>query len=91
MGALYLRARTFCILSDTILYQLRALIFTVITEVWPHANRAVVTINSTVITEVVQIKVVLIEGFPSRVSPIHPLLLLVVTLEDSRPELQLGL
>ena len=38
-------------------------IFTMITEVWPRANRAVVTNNSTVISEVVLIKAVLIEGF----------------------------
>ena len=38
-------------------------IFTVITEVWPRANRAVVTNNSIVIIEVVLIDVMLIEGF----------------------------
>ena len=58
VGAMYLHARTFCTLSDTILYPLWAPIFTVITEVWPLANQAVVTNNSTVIIEVV-----LIEGF----------------------------
>ena len=49
----FLYARTFFTLADTI-----ALIFTVIMEVWPRANRAVVTNNSPVIIEVV-----LIEGF----------------------------
>ena len=51
-GVMYLHARTFCALSDTILYPLRAPIFTVITEVWPGANQAVVTNNSTMIIEV---------------------------------------
>ena len=64
VGAMYLRARTFCTLSGTILHPLQALIFTAITEVWPHANRALVTNNFTVIIEVLLIKVVLIEGFP---------------------------
>ena len=58
VGAIYLHARTFCTLSDTILYPLRAPIFTMITEVWPCANLAVVTNNSTMI-----IQVVLIESF----------------------------
>ena len=53
VGAMYLHARMFCTLSDTILYPLRAPIFTMITEVWPRANRAVVTNNLTVIIEVV--------------------------------------
>ena len=52
MGAMYLHARTFCTLSDKILYPLWAQIFTVITEVWPCANRAMVTNNLTVIIEV---------------------------------------
>ena len=39
VGAMYLHARTFCTLSDMILYPLRAPIFTVITEIWPHANQ----------------------------------------------------
>ena len=39
------------------------LIFTMITEVWPCANRAGVTNNSTVISKIVIIEVVLIEGF----------------------------
>ena len=38
--------------SDTILYPLQALIFTVITEVWQSVNRARVTNNLTVIIEV---------------------------------------
>ena len=59
VGAMYLHARTFCTLSDTILYPLWAPIFTVRTEVWPCANQAVVTNNSTVIIEVVLIKVML--------------------------------
>ena len=59
VGVMYLHARTFSTLSDTILYPLWAPIFTVITEVWPSANRAVVTNNSTVIIEVVLIKVML--------------------------------
>ena len=46
-----------------ILYPLPAPIFTVITEVWPRANRAVVTNNSTVRIKVVLIEVVLIKGF----------------------------
>ena len=58
MGAMYLHARTFCTLSDMILFLLRAPIFTVITEVWPRANWAMVTNNLTMIIEVV-----LIEGF----------------------------
>ena len=56
MGVMYLHARTFCTYSDTILYPLRAPMFTVITEVWPRANRAVVRNNLTVIIEVVLIK-----------------------------------
>ena len=52
VGVMYLHAGTFCTLSDTILYPLRAPIFTVITEVWVRANRAVVTNNLTVIIEV---------------------------------------
>ena len=44
VGVIYLHARTFCTLADTILYSLQAQIFTVITEVWPHANRAVVQV-----------------------------------------------
>ena len=43
----FLNAITFFTLTDTI-----APIFTVITEVWRRANRAVVTNNSTVITKV---------------------------------------
>ena len=58
IGAMYLHARTFCPLSDTILYPLQAPIFTVITEVWPHANWSLVTNDSTVIVELM-----LIEGF----------------------------
>ena len=49
--ALY--THSFFTLTDKI-----APLFTVLTKVWPHANRAVVTNNSTVITEAV-----LIEGF----------------------------
>ena len=56
--AMYLHASTFCTLSDTILYTLRANIFVVINEVWPRANQAMVTNNSTVLIEVM-----LIEGF----------------------------
>ena len=56
VGVMHLHARTFCTLSDTILYPLRVPIFTVITEVWPRANRAVVTNNLTMIIEVVLIK-----------------------------------
>ena len=63
MSAMYLHARTFCTLSDMILCSLRASIFTVITEVYLRANRAVVTNNLTVIIEVVLIKVMLLEGF----------------------------
>ena len=44
-------------------FTLRAPNFTLITEVWPHANQAVVTNNLTVIIEVVLIDVVLIEGY----------------------------
>ena len=40
------------------IFNLQAPIFIMITEVWPHANQAMVTNNSTVIIEVV-----LIEGF----------------------------
>ena len=54
----FLHARTFFTFADTI-----TPIFTVITEVWPRANRAVVTNNSSVIIEVLLIKAVLIEGF----------------------------
>ena len=39
--------------SDMILYPLLSPIFTVITEVWPRANQAQVTNNSTVIIEAV--------------------------------------
>ena len=53
MGAIH--ARTLFTLADTI-----TPMFTVITEVWPRANRAVATNNSPVI-----IKVVLIEGLLS--------------------------
>ena len=45
VGAMYLHSRTFCTLSDMILYPWLAQIFTVITEVWPPDNRAVVTNN----------------------------------------------
>ena len=38
-------------------------IFTVITKVWPRANQAVVTNNSTMIIEVVLIEAMLIDGF----------------------------
>ena len=61
--AMYLHARTFCTLSDMILYSLWAPIFFMITEGWPRANRAMVTNNLTLIIEVVLIDVVLIEGF----------------------------
>ena len=44
------------VLSDTILYPLQAPIFTMTTEVWPHANRAVVTNNLIVIIEVMLIQ-----------------------------------
>ena len=54
----FIDARMFFTLADMILYLLRPPIFKVIIEVWPHANRDVVTNNSTVI-----IKVVLIKGF----------------------------
>ena len=63
VGAMYLHARTFCTLSDMILYPWWAPIFTVITDSWPHANRAMVTNNSTVIIEVMLINVVLIKSF----------------------------
>ena len=43
----FLYARTFFTLADTI-----APIFTVLSEVWPHANPAMVTNNSSVLTEV---------------------------------------
>ena len=57
MGAMYLNMQErFFTLTDTILYSLWILIFTVITEVWPRANRAAVTNNSTVIIEVVLIE-----------------------------------
>ena len=62
-GPMYLHARTFCTLSDTTLYPLQALIFTVITEVWPCANWAMVTNNLTVIIEVMLTEVVLIDSF----------------------------
>ena len=54
----FLHARTFFTLVDMI-----TSIFTVITEVWPCANRAVVTNSSMVIIEVVLIEAVLFEGF----------------------------
>ena len=55
----FLHARLFFTLADMI-----TPIFTVITKVWPRANRAVVTNNnSTVIIKVVIIEAVLIEGF----------------------------
>ena len=63
VGSIYLHARTFCTLSDRILNSLHEPIFTVITEVWPCANRAVVTNNLTMIIKVVLIDVVLIECF----------------------------
>ena len=59
----FIHARTYFTLADTILYPWQAPIFTVITEVWPRANQAMVTNNLIVIIEVVQIKVMLIEGF----------------------------
>ena len=46
--------------SDTILYPLWVPIFTVIIKAWHRANRAMVTNNSTVIIEVMLIKVMLI-------------------------------
>ena len=54
----FLLARTFFTLTDMI-----APIFTLITEVCPRANRAVVTNNSAVIIEVMLIEAVLIDGF----------------------------
>ena len=57
VSAMYLPARTFCTLSDTILYPLQATIFTVITEVSPRANRAVVTNNLSMIIEVMLIDI----------------------------------
>ena len=62
VGAM-LHARTFCTLSDTILYPLQVPILTMITEVWPRANWAMVTKNLTIITEVMLNDVMLIEGF----------------------------
>ena len=57
MGEMYLcMQECFFTLADTILYLLWATIFTVITEVWPHANRAMVTNNMTMIIEVMLIK-----------------------------------
>ena len=38
-------------------------IFTMITEVWPRANRAIVTNNSTMIIEVMLIEALLIQRF----------------------------
>ena len=59
MGGMYLYMQEhFFTLADAILYPLRVPIFTLITEVWPCANRAMVTNNSTLIIEVL-----LIEGF----------------------------
>ena len=58
----FIHARMFFTLADTILCQSRVPIFTAITEVWPRANRALVTNNLTVIIEVV-----LIEGFLYRI------------------------
>ena len=51
LGCDVFHARTLCTFSDTILYRYRlwAPVFTVITEVWPSANRAVVTNNLTFI------------------------------------------
>ena len=72
MGVMYLHARMFCTPVDTtsipmgamyLLIPIASTNFTVITEVWPLADRAVVTNNSTVILEVVLIEAVLIEGF----------------------------
>ena len=51
-----IHARTFFTLADTMLYPLWVPIFTVITEVWPHANQAVFKNNLTVIIEVVLIE-----------------------------------
>ena len=47
VGVMYLQAITFCTLSDTILYPLQAPIFTVITEVKPHAYVGCIFITST--------------------------------------------
>ena len=58
----FIHARTFFTLADTILYPSLAPIFTVITEVLPSANWAMVTINLTLLIEVVLIKLVLIES-----------------------------
>ena len=59
MSAMYLyMLECFFTLAETILYPLRAPIFTMRTKVWPCANHAVVT-NILTMT----IKVVLIEGF----------------------------
>ena len=79
MGVMYLHARMFCTLSyvfyshgcnkflhERIFFTLADTItpiFTVITKVWPCANRAVVTNNLIVIIEVMLIKALLIEGF----------------------------
>ena len=63
VGAMYLHAKMFCTLSDTILYPLQVPNFTVIIEVWPRVNRALVTNNSTMMIEVMLIEAVLIEEF----------------------------
>ena len=54
----FIHATTFFTLADTILYPLSAPIFFVITKVWPCANRAMVTNNSTMLIKVMLIKVV---------------------------------
>ena len=54
----FLHAIIFFTLTDMIVP-----IFTVITEVWPRANRVVVTNNSTAIIEVMLIGAMLIDGF----------------------------
>ena len=51
LGAMYFM-QELSVFSDTILYRLWAPVFTVITEVWPSANRAVVTNNLTFKIEV---------------------------------------
>ena len=56
--SVFIHARTFFTLTDRI-----TPIFTMITEVWPSANRALVTNNLIVLIEFVLIEAMLIEGF----------------------------
>ena len=63
----FLHARTFFTLSDSI-----TPIFTMLTKVWPHANLAMVTNNSTVLTEIHANRNSVNQGFPTTLIKLPP-------------------